>query len=67
MSEEKEKGKGVLFIAKDKDSFRKFYELVKENIFKPAALALPSKDELKERIQKGLSENATIDDKEGDS
>ena len=50
------KSKGVLYIAKDRDSFQKFYEAVRDEIFLPSLKYMPSKQELKERMEKGLNE-----------
>jgi hypothetical protein len=53
---QKTKPKGVLYIAKDRDSFLKFYEAVRDEIFLPSLKYMPSKKELKERMEKGLNE-----------
>ena len=47
----KKKEKSLTLIAKEEGAFLKLYEVVKENIFKPAAMALPSQDQLSRRMK----------------
>lgn len=47
-------GASSIFIAKSKDSFRKFYDYFKEEVFKAAAQELPASDHLRLKIRQGL-------------
>jgi hypothetical protein len=44
----------VTYIARNRESFAKFYETFKEEVFRPAAENLPEAKVLKESIDKGL-------------
>ena len=50
----RKKTRGVLYIAKNPDSFQKLYEGVRDSIFLPALRSLPTADELKDRMSKGI-------------
>lgn len=43
--------KGIILIAKKKDSFKKFYEEFKKWLL---SLGLPTADEIKKKIEEGL-------------
>ena len=53
-------GKSVTYIARDRDSFTKFYQKFKEEVFKSASQDLPEADALKKRMQKGLERTETL-------
>ena len=46
---ENEQGPGVTYIASDLGAFKRVYDRFKEEVFKPAAMALPSGEELREK------------------
>jgi hypothetical protein len=53
-------GKSVTYIAKTRDSFGKFYQKFKEEVFKPASQELPEADALKKTIKKGLERTSSL-------
>lgn len=54
-------GGSVIYIAKERDSFSKFYQKFKEAVFKPASQELPQADHIKKIIQKGLEKTKSLD------
>jgi len=53
-------GSSAVYIAKERDSFNKFYNRFKENVFKPASQELPEADLIKKFIKKGLERMTTL-------
>jgi len=53
-------GKSVTYIAKDRESFARFYQKFKEEVFRSAATELPEADTLKKNIKKGLEKVETL-------
>jgi hypothetical protein len=54
------KGKSVTYIAKDGNSFRKFYERFKKEVFEKTAEGLPDINALKQGMVKGLGIKPTL-------
>ena len=53
-------GKSVTYIARDKESFTKFYQKFKEEVFKSVSQELPNAETLKKRMKKGLEKIGTL-------
>lgn len=53
-------GKSATYIARARDSFNKFYQRFKEEVFKPASQGLPEADALKKTIKKGLERTSSL-------
>jgi len=50
----------VVYVAKDRESFSKFYKKFKEMIFEPASKELPEATEIKKNMLKGLEKIETL-------
>jgi len=53
-------GRSATYIAKARDSFSKFYQRFKEEVFKPASQELPEAEALKKTIKKGLERTSSL-------
>jgi len=53
-------GSSVVYVAKERDSFGKFYKKFKEMIFEPVSRDLPEAKEIKKKMLKGLEKIETL-------
>jgi hypothetical protein len=53
-------GRSVVYVAKERDSFAKFYKRFKEKVFEPASRELPDAKEIKRNMLRGLEKIETL-------